>query len=225
MKIVAFLLFMLLSMPIAYADLYARADKRGENAPVQVSQDMPTLVKYLTEPFDTDKAKARALLSWIVYHIDYDNVQYQAYKNKTYKTKTSTKRFVKEWNTGDIFVTRVGMCRDIAELYQRMLLMAGLDAMVVTGDVAQGPHAWTAVKIDGKWLFVDPTWATRGNKYVNSSDSSVYTHKQMVKQREKGDKETLKKRSDRSIADEWFLVTPQKMKRTHKPDDARWLNP
>ncbi|MBP5160680.1 MAG: hypothetical protein ILP11_01335 [Alphaproteobacteria bacterium] len=226
MRIIFFCLTLLLSVSVAHAELYTQADRRGERASIEVAQDMPTLVHYLTEPFDSDKQKARALLSWIVYHIDYDDAQYQAYKKLTYKTKRGNQRFVKDWNTGDICVTRVGMCRDIAELYQRMLLMAGLDASVVTGDVDRGPHAWTAVKIDGKWLFVDPTWAMRGKKYIDSNETqSVQGHKHMVKQRQKGDKAALRKREGRSIADEWFLVSPQKMKQTHKPDDARWLNP
>ena len=226
MKIIALLFALFLSASSAQAELYTRADRRGENAPVSVSEDLPTLVHYLIEPFDTDKQKARSLLSWIVYHIDYDDAQYQAYKDLTYKTKRGIQRFVKNWNTGDIFITRVGMCRDIAELYQRMLLIAGLDASVVTGDVEQGPHAWTAVKIDGKWLFVDPTWAMRGKKYIDGSETQdVFGHKQMIKKRTKGDREALKKREGRSMADEWFLVPAHKMKKTHKPDDARWLKP
>lgn len=226
MKKIIWGLILLLSVATARAELYTQADKRGENAPIEIAQDMPTLVHYLIEPFEGDKQKARALLSWIVYHIDYDDAQYQAYKSMTYKTKRGVKKFVKDWNTDDIFITRVGMCRDIAELYQRMLLMAGLDAVVITGEVDLGPHAWTAVKIDGQWLFVDPTWAMQGQKYVAGFDTrDVQSHKQLIKQRKKGDKAALKKREDRSIANKWFLVSAQKMRKTHTPDDPRWLKP
>ena len=222
MRIIAFLFALLLAVSTAHAETYMRADSRGENAPVKVSQDINGLVKYLTEPFDSDKQKARALLAWIVYHIDYDKAQAKSQDDRIYYTKTSKKN----WSSDDIFETRTGMCGDIAKLYQKMLLMSGIDADVVSGRAKNDRHAWTAVKIDNKWLFVDPTWAMGGKIYIDDWEKQdSYGHKKMIKNRKNGNKEILKKRENRFIVDKWFLVSPRDMKQTHTPDDPRWLNP
>ena len=47
-------------------------DSRGRNVPVQYDTDMKTLVDYLVQPYSREEDKARVILAWIVYHIDYD---------------------------------------------------------------------------------------------------------------------------------------------------------
>lgn len=211
----------------ASAKSYRLADSRAERVPAKYEESLPDLVQYLTEPFaNSEENKARVLMSWIVYHIDYDE-----YKSKQIM-KTSYKRHTQRVSTGDIFETRIGVCSDIASLYQRMAGLAGLDSVVVTGyagnnvtrrDMEDSRHAWNAVKVDGKWEFVDPTWAIKGADAVTFQDvNSRAEHSREMKKRERNTYKTNKTRKNRKIDDRWFMTEPKEMIKTHFPDDERW---
>ena len=170
-----FFLILLSFVGIAHA---SAVDNRGKNAPTRYDTDMKTLVDYLVEPYTRDEDKARVILAWIVYHVDYD--QYKLKKMMDYSSSLRARR-QNEISTGDIWQTRIGICDDIAELYQRMALMAGLDSVVITGYAGHGitnrnkgdyRHAWNGVKIDGKWALVDPTWAMKGDYREGQNISS-----------------------------------------------------
>ena len=211
----------------ASAKNYRYVDARAERVPAQYEESLPKLVQYLTEPFaNSEENKARVLMAWIVHHIDYDE-----YKSKEIM-KTSYKRHTNRVNTGDIFETRIGVCSDIAGLYQRMAGLAGLDSVVVTGyagntvtrrDMEDSRHAWDVVKIDGEWEFVDPTWAIKGaNAVVFQDVNSRASHNREMKKRERNESKTNKRRKNRKVDDRWFMTEPREMIKTHFPDDEKW---
>ena len=45
-------------------------------------------------------------------------------------------------------------------MYKAMLNLAGIPAILVTGDTTAGAHAWNIVYADGKWFFSDSTWGS-----------------------------------------------------------------
>ncbi len=58
-----------------------------------------------------------------------------------------------------------GDCYEFAALFSAMAQAAGYDSRVVTGLAWAGddmggfaPHAWNEIRINGRWLSVDPTW-------------------------------------------------------------------
>ena len=152
---IAALLGVFLSTAV-WAANWRTVDARGIDAPATVEDSLPHLVQYLTEPYANDEEKkARVILAWIVSHIDYDNYKAQTALLPVLRYSTPTGE-----GSGDIFDTRVGLCGDIADLYQRMAGLAGLDSVVVEGiagynlkrtDVEKKRHAWNAVKINGQW--------------------------------------------------------------------------
>ncbi len=224
-KISVFLLFFISLIHIACA---SAVDNRGKNVPSQYDTDMKTLVDYLVKPYTRDEDKARVILSWIVYHIDYDQYKLNTMMDYTPRLRA---RKQNEISTGDIWQTRIGVCDDIAELYQRMALMAGLDSVVITGYAGNGVtdrnkgnfrHAWNAVKIDGKWEFVDPTWAMQGDYREGGNIVSKRQHAREIERRESGLTNVKKKRSNRQIDDRWFMTKPQEMIKSHYPDDPKW---
>lgn len=223
-----FLFALLLLSCNAFATNYRSVDSRAQKVPASYNESLPKLVKYLVEPYEkSEEKKARALMSWIVYHIDYD--EYKA--DSITKTKYATRLQKNRVSTGDIFETRVGVCEDIANLYQRMAGLAGLDSVVIKGyagyDVNaqnknQRTHAWNAVKIDGKWEFVDPTWAMRGDVSAFGDVNSRAAHNRQIKKRMQNDIKTKKTRDNRNIDDRWFMTKPKEMIKTHYPYDDEW---
>ena len=225
-KLCLILLFCLLSFG-ALAKSYNTVDSRAEHVPAGYEKSLPELVNYLIEPYkNDDEKKARVLMAWIVYHIDYDDYKADNINKTTYRRHPS------RVSTGDIFETRVGVCQDIASLYQRMAGLAGLDCVVVSGyagnevtrrDMEKQRHSWNVVKINDKWEFVDPTWAIRGANVVAFEDVSTRAeHAREIRKRERNTKRTNKTRKNRNVDDRWFMTEPKEMIKTHFPDDSKW---
>jgi len=206
---------------------YSSVDSRAEKVPAKYNKNLPDLVTYLTEPYaQNEEKKARALLAWIVYHIDYDEYRAESATRKKYVPHLQKNQI----SSGDIFETRIGVCEDIAGLYQRMAGLAGLDSVVIKGyagtdvdkqNFRKRMHAWNAVKIDGKWEFVDPTWAIRGENAVKTIDSK-FQHNKEIKNRMRNEYQTKKARKNRIIDDRWFMTKPKEMIKTHYPIDEQW---
>lgn len=212
----------------AYAKNYRNIDRKAQSVPAQYEKTLPQLVSYLTKDLTSDEDKARILLAWIVYNVDYD-----AYKSKAIIEHAYTPRAARKLNltTGDIFVTRIGVAKDFAELYQRMASMAGLDSMTVSGYAGRGissrnmeeyRHDWNVIKINGKWELVDPVWAMRGDINALQDVGSDRQHQREIKKREAGSREATRKRRNRSIDERWFMSEPRDFVETHYPDDSRF---
>ena len=228
MKKILFILFLCVFTFCANATSYRSVDSRAQKVPKQYEESLPKLVQYLVKPYENnEEKKARVLMAWIVYHIDYDD-----YKADTITQAASRRRKRSQMAmTGDIFQTRVGVCQDIANLYQRMAGLAGLDSVVIGGyagygvsrrNMEENRHAWNAVKINGQWEFVDPTWAMQGDVKAFEDVNSRSEHRREIKQRERNSIKTNKTRKNRSIDNRWFMTKPQEMIKTHYPDDDSW---
>lgn len=78
------------------------------------------------------------------------------------------------WHAGGVLLEGAGVCASYAEAFAALANAAGVETVVVEGDVLDGGrHAWNKVLIDGTWLAVDPTWndSTVPNQYLMISDS------------------------------------------------------
>ena len=66
------------------------------------------------------------------------------------------------------------MCASYAAAFSALANAAGVETVVVAGDVLSGgPHAWNKVRVDDQWLAVDPTWNDGGDptRYLMIRDS------------------------------------------------------
>src|SRR5690606_31070044 len=101
--------------------------------------------------------------------------------------------------------TRKAVCAGYADLFHVMCLELGLESKVIPGrsraddqgvpeapDGGDSNHAWNAVKVDGRWQLLDPTW---GAGYLDEQ-----------------------KRFVRQANDQWFLVEPEIFIYSHLPE-------
>ena len=69
------------------------------------------------------------------------------------------------------------VCEGYAEAFQYLLHRAGIQSFLVIGDSRGEGHEWNAVRIDGKYYHVDPTWNDQGDTifhaYFNTSDAVI----------------------------------------------------
>lgn len=135
--------------------------RRYDVIDAQVPAELAEAARAITEGYEGDEAKARALYEWVGTRIAYDHEKVRAYEERG------------EWREQtpeDTFRTRKGVCIDYARLYAAMARAAGLEARVVTGLAydgrgGYGPHAWNEVHLreKGVWVPLDPTWAHAGD--------------------------------------------------------------
>lgn len=170
---------------------FARADSLARRIPQEETKMVATLAGWINRQAQTDTEKARILFAWIANNIAYDVQQKFSPINFYGDTQIAARTLA----------TRLGMCIHYAELFSEVAMHMGLPAYTVAGQTRQDSalsatgHAWVAVRLDGKWHLMDPTWAAGAVQGL-----------------------IFKKKYD----DRWFMVPPDRMVLTHLPFDPQW---
>src|SRR5262249_3834195 len=121
---VLFLLIAVSTVTIAFADQdespYAKIDKHALAAPAKVEKSIPELAKYLVQPCETDKEKARAFFRWITDRVSYDAEGF--FSGKRRDTKATS-----------VLASRATVCDGYANLFLALCQQARLEAVKVAG--------------------------------------------------------------------------------------------
>ena len=167
---------------------YDKIDAHALAAPASAEQSVESLAAYLIEPAANEQEKARAIFRWICQNIDYDLGSY--FTGRLSST-----------NSADVLKSRSSVCSGYSDLFSALAGEAGLEAVEIRGygkgysyrpgQKFSGPynHAWNAVKINGSWHLMDPTWGAgylgRNGKYhrwfddhyfMTPPDQFIYDH-------------------------------------------------
>jgi hypothetical protein len=132
-----------------------------------------------------DLDKVRAIYHWISTHIYYD---YE-------RAKTLASNNFHDRSVDSIFILRKGICIDYSRLTKFMLSAAKIKCEIIEGHGRYADedffgtekdlrHAWNAVFLNNKWLFLDVTWAaiqnigddTGSNFFLMEPKDFIYTH-------------------------------------------------
>jgi hypothetical protein len=181
---------------------FSKADSVALLYPDYSLYDLPGLSRKLTDPFQSDAEKFRAIFKWVCSNVRND---YDLYAENEKKRETLSGDELKVWNKyfstvafKQLLKTHATVCTGYAYLIRELSLHAGMSCEVVDGygrNVVsniggQGivNHSWNAVKLDGKWYLCDATWASGGidpqqklsvQKYNNTyflSDPALFVH-------------------------------------------------
>jgi hypothetical protein len=115
--------------------------------------------------------KVSALNRYLVDNADYDHAALEGSPGK-YRADTPDK-YRYAWEQG-ILLSGSGVCMSYSYAFQALADEAGVESVVVTGDLANGgAHAWNKVKVGDSWRAVDVTWNDPGGPW-NSSDGTRY---------------------------------------------------
>lgn len=208
---------------------YKSLDKWAYKTPVSAEKSIETLAEYLKKApnkgkLSEDEAKARLAYAWIVSHILYDDFRMRQIEDMN-KKKSKGREQVKATRivNDDIFITRVGVCGDIAMLYVRLAKAMGLEAVYISGKSQGEKHAWNAVKVDGQWRLLDATWDVADKPLFQRVDNIREYEREIAKRERKLNKNfgTTTERKKKS-KNKWFFVKPKVMIKTHTPNDVKW---
>jgi hypothetical protein len=171
---------------------YAAIDRRARNVPDARTYAVPQLARALCQNLPDEKAKLRAIYTWITHHIEYRDSTDEA---EIWATPEDIQRQRPE----QVLTNRTAVCQGYANLFCALARAAGLRCEVVKGivkdpdgSVPRIGHAWTAARADGEWHLLDPTWGVP----------------------QPGDEERL--------FEKYFLSPPKRFVLNHLPDDPMW---
>ncbi len=170
------------------------ADRHALSTEAAATEDPERLAEYLTRPFNDETQKVRAIFRWIAEHIRYDT---QAF----FRSDSS-------WEEPhQVLRHRTAVCTGYANLFARLADYAGIENELISGhskgygfepgEPFSVNHAWNAVRIDGSWRLVDPTWAAG---YIDR-DTREFT---------------------RNFNDHYFFTPPEQFIFDHFPEDHEW---
>lgn len=156
--------------------VYAAIDRHALAAPPSVEGSLDRLAAYLARPARNDAEKARAIYRWIADNIAYD-VQPKVFSGKNSQAAAE-----------GTLRTRKGLCDGYAALYYELARRSGLEARRIRGyskghsyypgkRFSDVNHEWIAVKIDGDWRLMDPTWGAgiiKGGRFEKKFDPTYF---------------------------------------------------
>lgn len=101
-------------------------------------------------------------------------------------------------NICSVFMGKQSTCQGYAKATQYLLNKVGVETTFVSGDVADGGHAWNLVKADGEWYYLDTTWGDVD--YQSLVDDQAVDERVMA------------------INYDYFMISSDKLYKTHEPD-------
>jgi transglutaminase/protease-like cytokinesis protein 3 len=187
----AAVLFSVSSAYCSNAQNYGYIDSVMRICPARYTQSADNIAKYIKERFGSKDDQLRAAYSWVSQHINYDVAK--MYEGITYKHESDV--------VEQVLKKRRTVCFGYVVTFKTIAEHLGITIIPVKGYTKQNgkidaiPHAWCAVKYNGQWRLIDPTWSSG---YL----SSGVFHKR--------------------FNDKWFLVHPDVIIKSHIPFDPVW---
>ncbi|MCG8579938.1 MAG: hypothetical protein MI866_08480 [Bacteroidales bacterium] len=162
------------------------------------------LSERIIKDFDTDYDRAAAIYTWMANHIKYDAKAFfsgRVQRVAQYTYRNEAEKYQKEKALRDELAMstlkkKKAVCQGYAELYRLLCQACGIQCEVISGYSRTGlndigkvrsepDHAWNAIQINNKWLFVDATWGAghvdyKTRKFVPSFTSAYFAVKPTV---------------------------------------------
>ena len=156
--------------------LTVKADRRTIHAKKAELEKKVAEIVALVPGKATDSEKERVIHDYIVDNVDYDT-------SITLDNVSVEGTLPHSFDVYGAACEGISVCEGFSKMFQYLCACVGVRATVIQG-VANGPHMWNAVCLDGRWYQVDVTWDTckSGWKkyygyYNRSAEEMERTHK------------------------------------------------
>ncbi len=199
-----------------YAQDYTRIDELVKSYPASFANSEKLAVK-INQDFITEEDKARAIFVWIALNVRYDLAAFNAQRSNravAYSFKSEEEKILKELQfrkelAEKTLHSKKGVCQGYATLFLELCNLTGIKCITIPGTSktnmthigklpTMSDHMWNAIKIDGNWKLVDPTWAAGS---VDGKTGKFITR----------------------FNDGYFCTDPELFYLNHFPDDERLL--
>ncbi len=172
------------------------------------------LADRISNDFTSDENKTRAAFFWLTKNIRYNLKEYYNPNQRSYRFSYSSEedkinklQAIKDKLIADTFKNKTGVCEEYAQSFKKICDLLHIESEVIKGYVRNNAreigkiskstnHAWNAVKVNGKWIILDATWAA----------GSEYNGKWI-----------------RNFNNYFFDIPKDKILKTHYPEDQLWV--
>lgn len=173
----------------------AAVDAWVDSAPAEAERSVGSLAGYLAEAGPGEVERVRAIYRWLTMNVAYDT---RGYRTGDYG----------DLSPEGVLRRRSAVCTGYAGLAEALGSAMGLEIRVLNGwskgygytagQTFDGPanHAWNAVRVDGRWRLMDPTW---GAGYLDGRMEFV-----------------------RDFREHYFLTDPEAFVFDHLPEAPEW---
>ena len=154
------------------------AERRALSVPHTIERDMKRLVDHLTHGERDKYEQAKAIAVWIASHVAYDNYTFAAQAGKASGHKASNRLQAGAQTADKVFDSKIATCAGYADLYEKMLNMAGISSQKVHGFAIYNAssavdakrkirgesigHVWNEIHLPRKDILVDLTGMSSG---------------------------------------------------------------
>ncbi|SIR48989.1 DUF2510 domain-containing protein [Microbacterium sp. RURRCA19A] len=123
----------------------------------QMKAKVDGVVAEVTNDGMSARDKVAALNEWLISNAEYDHPAFDAMQ--AMEPRSIPAGYESAWLATGTLLDGTGVCASYAAAFTALANAAGVETVVVGGDVlAGGPHAWNKVRVDEQWLAVDTTW-------------------------------------------------------------------
>lgn len=103
----------------------------------------------------TDLQKEEAINDYLCSNLEYDYAALESAEKNNYKY--ADPEFDDSFTVYGALINKVCVCKGYAEAFKLLADLAGLDSLVVTGQMDSVGHAWNKININNEWLTIDVT--------------------------------------------------------------------
>ena len=125
------------------------------------TKNIKTIVRRINEYCTTEQDKAYFIYAYISSNFIYDMDRFKSIKKRKVKRELYTK---------ELLTKGKGVCGDYASFYKLLCDSVGVKCLRVNGYTSGGilfhtpdestfDHSWNIISVNGKWYYVDVTWA------------------------------------------------------------------
>jgi len=172
------LLFVLMASTVFGQEMqFQQVDQRVKN--YGYFDTVQALASQIASNFPSDQERIRAVYSWVATHISYSYKSPFDIGSLQFYIVTDEDDYKRRLQREDqklalqTFQEKKATCKGFALLFQKICTLLNIESHVILGYVKESPqaigflpekknHAWNAVKIDDRWMYLD---ATAGSGY------------------------------------------------------------
>lgn len=129
--------------------------------------------------FSSDENKVKAIFCWMTDNIRFDLAEFNnpnrkkriSFRYRTIEEREAKLQELKDNLVATTLTTRKGVCAGYAHTFSKICSLLNIENEVIRGyvrtnsntinkPILQPNHAWNAVKLNNKWVYIDPTWAS-----------------------------------------------------------------
>lgn len=173
-------LFFLLITTATFAQDFSKVSEKIDSYPKLITAEK--LAAKIASDFSSNKDKIKAIFYWMTHNIRYDLVEFRNPRQPDsfmYSDETDKQRklqAIADKIVAKTLRTRKGVCEGYAATFSKLCDLLSIENEIIEGYVRFGiqtignqgnvpNHAWNAVKLNGKWQFIDATWAAGAVMY------------------------------------------------------------